>query len=276
VRLEPVTSPAGHGYAYADSRRLKQVMINLVVNAIKYNRAGGTVRVAVGPGEGARVRIAVTDTGHGLDAASIGRLFMPFERLDAAAAGIDGIGLGLALSRNLIDAMEGAIGVESTPGSGSTFWVELARGDSVVVPEHPADIAPALATRSYDGERRLLYIEDTLANVRLIEAILLARPGIRLLPAMQGGVGLDLAREHRPDLILLDVHLPDLDGHEVLARLRRDPATTAIPVVVLSADATESQRARLLASGASGYLTKPIDVTRLLETLDEHLSAVAR
>ncbi len=231
VVLARPTSPGGHGYVHADSQRLKQVMINLVVNAIKYNRRGGSVRIAIAPAEGGRIRIAVSDTGRGIDAASLERLFVPFERLDAATTGIDGVGLGLALSRNLIDAMHGSIGVKSTPGAGSTFWVELAAGDHAAVLDPPDDASPALATREYDGERRVLYIEDTLANVQLIEAILLSRPSVRLLPAMQGQLGLDLAREHLPDLILLDIHLPDIAGQEVLARLQRDEATRDIPVV---------------------------------------------
>ncbi len=267
VTLEPVSSPGGHGYAFADSRRLKQVMINLVVNAIKYNRRGGTVSIAIRPTGEDRLQIRVTDTGRGIDPAHADRLFVPFERLDAAGSGIEGIGLGLALSRNLIEAMHGTMGVESELGTGSTFHVELARGDAAEVldtPETPA----VLSERRYAGPRSVLYIEDTLANVRLIESILLSRPSIELLPAMQGQLGLDLARENHPDLVLLDVHLPDIDGEEVLARLKRDPATREIPVVVLSADATATQSAKLVEAGASAYLTKPIDVTGLLNTLD--------
>lgn len=273
VKLSPVTSPGGHGYAFADSRRLKQVMINLVVNAIKYNRRGGTVTIAIGPGTAAddRVRIEVTDTGHGLSEAAQGKLFVPFERLDAADSGIDGVGLGLALSRNLVEAMRGTIGVTSAVGTGSTFWIELERGDAVTVAHDDGGPRAALAERAYGGLRRVLYVEDTLANIRLIEAILQARPDVELLPAMQGRLGLELAREHAPDLILLDIHLPDLDGDEVLARLKDDPHTQDIPVVILSADATDAQTKRLLAAGAAAYLTKPIEVGRLLETLDRHL-----
>jgi signal transduction histidine kinase/ActR/RegA family two-component response regulator len=276
ITLEPVTSPGGHGYAFADSRRLKQVMINLVVNAIKYNRRGGSVQIRVGPG-GAQeelIRIAVTDTGHGMRADAVAKLFVPFERLDAAESGIEGIGLGLALSRNLVETMRGQIGVDSVPGQGSTFWVELARGDEVTLADASGGAVATLATREYSGARRVLYVEDTLANIRLIEAILHARPQVELLPAMQGQLGLDLAREHLPDLILLDIHLPDLDGDEVLARLQADPATREIPTVVLSADATDKQKTRLLEAGAVAYLTKPIDVARLLETLDQHLTGV--
>lgn len=274
VTLEPVTSPGGHGYAFADSRRLKQVMINLIVNAIKYNRRGGTVKVAIGPGdEPDRVKIQVADTGCGIDSSSQTKLFVPFERLDAADSGIDGVGLGLALSLNLVEAMRGTMGVTSVLGTGSTFWVELARGDEVTIPDPEGDVRAALTERSYGGARRVLYVEDTLANIRLIEAILGARPDVELIPAMQGQLGLELAREHVPDLILLDVHLPDLDGDEVLARLQGDDLTHGIPVVILSADATEQQTKRLITAGAAAYLTKPIDVTRLLETLDRHLAA---
>ena len=272
VTLEPVSSPGGHGYAFADSRRLKQVMINLVVNAIKYNQRGGTVSIAIRPAGDDRLQIRVTDTGRGIDPAHADKLFVPFERLGAAGSGIEGIGLGLALSRNLIEAMHGTMGVESELGTGSTFHVELARGDAAEVldtPETPA----ALSERVYAGPRSVLYIEDTLANVRLIESILLSRPSIELLPAMQGQLGLDLARDNHPDLVLLDIHLPDIDGEEVLARLKRDPATRSIPVVVLSADATATQSAKLVEAGASAYLTKPIDVTGLLNTLDRHLAS---
>lgn len=274
VTIEPVTSPGGHGYVFADSRRLKQVMINLIVNAIKYNRRGGTVRIAIFPGGDGRVRIQVTDTGHGIGEDAQAKLFVPFERLDAADSGIDGVGLGLALSRNLVEAMRGSIGVTSTVGEGSTFWIELDRGDAVAVAVADGGSAAALAERLYGEERRVLYVEDTLANIRLIEAILHARPDVSLLPAMQGRLGLELAREHLPDLILLDIHLPDLDGDEVLARLQADESTRAIPVIVLSADATETQTRRLLAAGADAYLTKPIEVGRLLETLDRHLASV--
>jgi CheY-like chemotaxis protein len=274
VTLEPVTSPGGHGYVFADSRRLKQVMINLVVNAIKYNRRGGTVHIAIGPGADGLVRIEVNDTGHGITPEAVEKLFVPFERLDAAESGIDGIGLGLALSRNLVEAMHGELGVRSVPGAGSTFWLELARGDEVTLADAPGGAVSTLATQEYDRPRRVLYVEDTLANIRLIEAILHARPQVELLPAMQGRLGLDLAREHLPDLILLDIHLPDLDGDEVLARLKADPLTRAIPTVILSAEAAETQRKRLLAAGAAAYLTKPIDVALLLETLDAHLAGV--
>jgi PAS domain S-box-containing protein len=262
----------GNGYVFADNQRLKQVLINLIANAIKYNRRGGEVRVAVESADSERVRISVSDTGPGLDKASVEKLFVPFERLDAAVSGIDGTGLGLAVSRSLIEAMGGTIAASSTPGVGSVFSVELDRSEAVAVEMPAGDDDPLLAVREYaGGERRLLYIEDTVANVQVIEGILERRPSVRLIPAMLGRLGLDLARENHPHLILLDLHLPDLSGEQVLAALRKDEATRDIPVAILSADATRD-RAQFLAAGTQAYLTKPIDLRRLLEIFDQFLA----
>jgi CheY-like chemotaxis protein/two-component sensor histidine kinase len=261
----------GSGYVRADSQRLKQVLINLLSNAVKYNRDGGEVRVSVEAVGSDRIHIAVSDTGPGIDSDSLGKLFTPFERLNAAAD-VQGTGLGLALSRSLVEAMGGTLEVESAPGEGSTFTVELARGEPVAVAEAGTDERELIAERSYGGERRLLYIEDTVANLRLIEEILRSRPSIKLLPAGMGRLGLELAAEHRPDMILLDLHLPDIGGEEVLARLREEERTREIPVVILSADATERSRAPLLENGARGYLTKPIRVRDLLAVVDEFLA----
>jgi signal transduction histidine kinase len=261
----------GSGYVRADSQRLKQVLINLLSNAVKYNREGGDVRISVDAAGSDQMRIAVADTGPGIARESVAKLFTPFERLDCGPD-IQGTGLGLAVSRSLVNAMGGSIEVESTPGQGSTFTVELARGEPVAVAATDGDERQLVAERSYDGERRLLYIEDTVANVELIEEILQSRPSVKLLPAGMGLLGVELAAEHTPDLILLDLHLPDIDGDEVLARLREDERTRDIPVVILSADATERSRAPLLDDGASAYLTKPIGVRDLLEVVDTYLA----
>jgi len=173
----------------------------------------------------------------------------------------------------LIEAMGGTIGAASTVGVGSEFFVELDRGEPLAVEEPDTEDEPLLAVQSYDGERRLLYVEDTVANVQVLEGILERRPSIRLIPAMLGRLGLDLAREHRPHLVLLDLHLPDLPGEQVLAELQADETTRDIPVVILSADATRD-RAQFVASGAHAYLTKPIDLLRLLEVLDRFLAEV--
>jgi signal transduction histidine kinase/ActR/RegA family two-component response regulator len=267
---DPVLAP-GSGYAIADAERLKQVLTNLVVNAIKYNRPEGEVTIEVEAASEERIRISVTDTGMGIPEDAIGRLFVPFERLDAALSDVEGIGLGLALSRSLVEAMGGSIGVESTVGAGSRFWCELLSGEPAVV-ERARGEFPLLAIREYAEQRTLLYIEDTVTNVRLVEEILRRRPSVRLDAAMLGELGLELARSRSPDLILLDLHLPDLGGEQVLERLRAEAATREIPVVVLSADATGRQREPLLAAGALDYLTKPIEVRALLEVIDRVLA----
>jgi signal transduction histidine kinase/CheY-like chemotaxis protein len=272
VTLYEPESLASAGYVVADPQRLKQVVINLLSNGIKYNRAGGEVRVGVQPVGNDRIRITVTDTGPGIPEASLRRLFVPFDRLDAASTGIEGTGLGLALSRNLVEAMNGKLSVDSTVGTGSTFWMELLSGEAAAVERPRREDAALTAPRAYSTERSLLYVEDTVANVRLIEDVLERRPSVHLMPAMLGQLGLELAREHRPDLILLDLHLPDLGGEEVLSQLRQDDATRDIPVVVLSADATRRHLDQVMALGARGYLTKPIGVHRLLEVVDEHLA----
>jgi signal transduction histidine kinase/ActR/RegA family two-component response regulator len=260
------------GYVRADNQRLKQVLINLLSNAVKYNREGGEVRISVEAAGSDRMRIAVSDTGPGIDAGSLARLFTPFERLDAGAD-VQGTGLGLALSRSLVEAMGGRIEVESELGKGSTFTVELGRGEPAAVEAATEEERELVAERSYDGERRLLYIEDTVANLRLVEEILESRPSVKLLPAGMGRLGLELAVEHRPDLILLDLHLPDIDGEQVLVGLRADERTRDIPVVVLSADATQRAREPVLQDGARAYLTKPIGVRELLEVVDEYLQS---
>jgi len=273
VLHEPVFDRGVTGYALADRQRLTQVIINLVSNAIKYNRPDGEVWVRVtAAGEG-RTRVSVSDTGPGIEAELLPKLFTPFERLGAAASGIEGTGLGLALSRRLVESMGGAVGVESSPGAGSTFRVELDGAEPAAVePNDPADEG-VLATREYPDERRVLYIEDVVANIHLVEEILGRRPGVRLLPAMLGRLGVELARDHRPHLILLDLHLPDMSGADVLAALRRERSTRDIPVVVLTADATRRELDRLTRLGARAYLTKPIGIRRLLEVVDELTAA---
>jgi len=263
---------AAAAYVLADRQRLTQVVINLISNAIKYNRHRGTVTVEAEEDEG-RIRVSVADTGAGIDPDQLPRLFTPFDRLDAAASGIAGTGLGLALSRRLVEAMGGRIGVRSRRGVGTTFWLELAIARPAAVDAAEAITEDLLATREYASELRVLYIEDVVANVRLVEEIFARRPSIRLIPAMQGQLGIELARDHHPHLIFLDLHLPDITGADVLAALRRDAATRAIPVVVLTADATRRELDRLKRLGARSYESKPIGMRRLLELVDEHAPA---
>ena len=256
----------------ADHQRLKQVMLNLLSNAVKYNREGGTVTVRCIEGDGRRLRVEVSDDGPGIRPEFMQRLFVPFDRLGAEATGVEGTGLGLALSKGLIEAMGGTLGADSALGRGSTFFIELPLATTVATSADGELEAEDLAISAPADSYMLLYIEDNLANLKLIEGALNRRPGLTLLTAMQGSVGLDLARKHRPDLILLDLHLPDVPGHELLRHLQADPTTRAIPVIVISADATPGQVQNLLAAGAHAYLTKPIDVSRFFQLVDGALA----
>ena len=254
----------------ADPQHLKQVLVNLLSNAIKYNHAGGTVTVDCDE-EAGRVRLRVTDTGSGIAPELFDRLFAPFDRLDADAKGIEGTGLGLALSKGLMEAIGGSLGVESEPGKGSTFWLELPLATtSANFADADRDAAPQ-DDATTDVAATVLYVEDNVGNVRLLERLLVHRPNIRLLTTLEGSVGVELARQHRPDLILLDVHMPDLSGFEVLELLRADEQTASIPVVMLSADASHEQIQRFRDAGARDYLTKPLDLQHFLSQLDVYL-----
>jgi signal transduction histidine kinase len=253
-------------HVLADRQRLLQILLNFFSNAIKYSgpdQAVSLMCVALADG---MIRISVRDQGEGISPEEIDKLFIPFERLGASKSRTQGVGLGLAISKRLVELMGGKIGVESTVGEGSTFWVELPVAESPIEPfarTEPPGIARAAADRLYT----VLYIEDNLVNLKLVERIIGLRFELRMLAAMQGSRGLELARQHQPDLILLDLHLPDIDGGEVLRRLKAAPETRAIPVVMLSADGTAGQRERFLAAGARAYLTKPLDVRKFLEVI---------
>ena len=266
-------SAASEQYVLADAQRVKQVLLNLLSNAIKYNREGGTVTLSYSAPAPGRLRFKVNDTGRGIPPDGLERLFAPFERLGAEQTGIEGTGLGLALSKRLVEAMGGMLGAESTLGQGSTFWMELAVAESPVkqlARDDPGVPAPPRGNRSSQAGI-VLYVEDNLSNVQLIKRLLVHRPEVRLLPIMQGQLALDLASQHNPDLILLDLQLPDIPGDEVLRRLRETPETRHIPVIVISADATPGQIERLRLAGAWQYLTKPLDVKKFLSLLDEAL-----
>jgi len=301
IRLDFTLTDAVTPFVLADRQRFKQVLLNILANAVKYNSVGGAVTVsweetggealidgmAAGPvsrqhdgttsspelaSSPRLLRIRITDTGPGIPAASMDRLFVPFDRLDAEHSEVQGTGLGLALSQRLMQAMGGTIGVASTVGQGTTFWVELPR---VASPLHLAQStlsngagASQSLQEAIHQRKTVLYIEDNLSNLSLIEHLIEKQPQIRLITALQGQLGLDLAQEHHPDLILLDLHLPDLPGWEVLARLQASAATRDIPVVVVSADATPQQIKRLMEAGVRAYLTKPLDVRQFFAILE--------
>ncbi|QPF76297.1 PAS domain S-box protein [Roseateles sp. DAIF2] len=259
---------------WADPVRLKQVLLNLLSNAVKYNRPRGRVSLAsrvVEDRHGARLRLTVADQGPGLSPAQMARLFVPFERLDADRAAIEGTGIGLAIAKRLVELMEGRVGVDSRPGEGCEFWVELplAPPAQALPAPQPALTASACdADGAANGALSLLCIEDNPANLLLVESILALRPGVELLKALGPAQGLSLARERAPALVLLDINLPEMDGYEVLRRLRADPATRALPVVAVSANAKAEDLARGRAAGFDDYLTKPLDVARLLALVD--------
>jgi protein-histidine pros-kinase len=257
-------------HVLADRQRIRQVLLNLLTNAVKYNREAGSVTLACEPVTPGTLRISVSDTGPGIANDKLSRVFTPFDRLDAEQGDVEGTGLGLALSKGLVEAMGGSIGVDSTPGVGSTFWIDLPQTESWLDREELQSTGidqPSLAQA-----RTVLYIEDNVASAQLMERIFSRWPDVKLISAMQGRMGLELARQHLPDLILLDLHLPDIQGLEVLQKLREDPATRHIPVVVTSADATPGQIARLRAAGADEYLTKPLDIPAFSERVRELLA----
>ncbi|NMI00992.1 PAS domain-containing sensor histidine kinase [Pseudonocardia acidicola] len=260
-------------FVLADYQRLKQVLLNLLMNAVKYNRRGGLVTVSIETSAD-RARIRVMDTGLGMDSADIERIFLPFERLSPNPAQPDeGTGLGLALARSMIGLMGGTLGVERTvKGRGSVFYVELpttSGPDTDLGADRTAagDCLPVGAPDLDLSACRILYIEDNAANLELVRQVLDRAGEPRLISAMEGRLGVELAMSHRPDVILLDLHLPDIDGEEVLARLRTERRTRDIPVVILSADAIPAQEQRLLRAGAAGYITKPFAVEHFLGVL---------
>jgi len=276
----------------ADQQRIKQVLLNLLSNAVKYNRPNGVVHLyfevqrEVQKGEGVlalpleaqSLRIFVEDTGPGIEAEKMEQLFVAFERLQSADRAIEGTGLGLALSKRLVELMDGTIGVESVPGKGSSFWIELPLADAMDESEgcDGATAEPSTSACEPVATRRVLYIEDNLPNLRLVERILSRHPGVELMSAMNGTLGLDLARQHYPDLVLLDLHLPGLSGDDILRSLQGDAATADIPIVVISADATPGHIERVLAGGARHYLTKPLDVRQFVAVLDDVLASSER
>jgi PAS domain S-box-containing protein len=264
--IEIIDQCGGTSHVRADPQHLRQALVNLLSNAIKYNHEGGTVTLTCDEDAG-RVRLRVTDTGPGVEPQLHERLFAPFDRLDAESKGIEGTGLGLALSKGLMEAIGGSLGVESALGTGSTFWLELPLATtSADFPE-----AEGQSKTNADVSATVLYIEDNVGNVRLLERLLAHRPNVRLITTLEGRIGVDLARQHVPDLILLDVHMPDLSGYEVLELLRDDVRTASIPVVMLSADASHEQIQRFRDLGVRDYLTKPLDLQYFLTQFDDYL-----
>ena len=255
-------------YVHADRTRLKQILINFLSNSIKYNRAQGTVEVQYAASAPGRIRISIKDTGPGLPPEKVAQLFQPFNRLGQEAGGEEGTGIGLVVAKQLIELMGGVVGVESAVGKGSVFWFELmaaAKPQGIV--ENDGSKAPQVHVQSQAPVRTLLYVEDNPANLELVEQIIARRPGLRLLSAATGKLGIELARTTQPEVILMDINLPDINGIEVMSILRNNPSTAHIPIVAISANAMPDDIKKGLQAGFFRYITKPIKVKEFMETL---------
>jgi signal transduction histidine kinase/ActR/RegA family two-component response regulator len=253
----------------ADRTRVKQVLINLLFNAIKYNRPGGAVSVECRPAPPASIRISVRDTGAGLSREQVAQLFEPFNRLGQEAGAEEGTGIGLVVTKRLVELMGGVIGVDSVVGEGSVFWIEMAltSAPQLVFPQAERSLVrPQLP----DGTllRTLLYVEDNPANLELVEQLIARRPDLRLLTAPDGDLGMALAREYQPEVILMDINLPGISGMQAMKILRADPSTAHIPIIALSANAVPGDVEESLQAGFFNYLTKPIRVQPFMDALD--------
>jgi CheY-like chemotaxis protein len=250
----------------ADRQRLKQILLNLLSNAVKYNQKDGSITLTIEEQDEA-VRVCVSDTGYGIAPEFIHRLGTPFDRLGATNSGIEGTGVGLAVTKRLAVAMNTELCVSSELGVGTQFWIDLPRTRD---PHYSAEVHHEMEESDRLSTRMVvLYIEDNPSNLQLVQRILGRRPEIRMLSAMQGNLGCELARFHCPDLILLDMHLPDMSGYDVLKQLQENVTTSNIPVIVLSADATAGQMRRAVMAGARSYLPKPLVVREFFRSLDE-------
>jgi PAS domain S-box-containing protein len=257
-------------YVHADTIRLKQVMINLLTNAIKYNRVDGSVVVQCMLSGADRVRISIQDTGQGLTQEQVAQLFQPFNRLGQETSGIGGSGIGLVVSKQLVELMGGTIGVESNVGVGSLFWFELAASNAPeLVTESIVKIGPDEPDPvAFPLQRTLLYVEDNPANLLLIEELIKRRSYLKLLTAIDGYLGCQMAQTYQPDVIMLDINLPGISGFDALKLLRENPATAHIPVIAISANAKPRDIEKGVEAGFFRYLTKPIKIDEFMDALD--------
>jgi signal transduction histidine kinase/ActR/RegA family two-component response regulator len=260
-------------FVKADRTRIKQVLINLLFNAIKYNRPGGTVVVEYALQLPSTIRISVRDTGPGLAAEQVAQLFQPFNRLGRETGVEEGTGIGLVVTKRLVELMGGTIGVDSVLAEGSTFWIEmnLTSAPRLAILE-TGQVAPAQpALPDSLPQRTLLYVEDNPANLELVEQLIARRPDLRLLSAPDADLGIEFARAYQPEVILMDINLPGISGIEALKILRTDPSTAHIPVIALSANAVPRDIEKALNAGFFNYLTKPIKVDEFMLALDAAL-----
>ena len=263
-------------YVLADRIRLKQVLINLLMNAIKYNRRGGVVLVDFSVESASTLRIHVRDSGVGMSVTQLAQLFQPFNRLGRESSGEEGTGIGLVVTKRLVELMGGKIGVESTPGAGSVFWIEL---QLTARPQSAGDALENLPTSALDGafesshsQYTVLYVEDNPANLALVEQIIARRKDVRFLSAADASIGIAFARSHLPDVVLMDIHLPGISGLEAMKILRTDPRTAHIPVIALSANVVPCDIQKGIEAGFMDYITKPIMVNTFMRVLNAALA----
>ena len=278
--IEPQAQKRGIGMTFprfeipyfvkADRTRVKQVLINLLFNAIKYNRPGGAVAVECVLSPPGSIRISVRDTGAGLAPEQLAQLFQPFNRLGKEAGAEEGTGIGLVVTKRLVELMGGTIGVDSAVGVGSVFWIELSLTTAPLLAVREAERAALERPQLPDGTplRTLLYVEDNPANLELVEQLIARRPDLRLLSAANGSLAVEFARVYLPEVILMDINLPGISGIEAMRILRADPTTAHIPIIALSANAVPRDIERALEAGFFNYLTKPIKVNQFMDALD--------
>jgi len=275
AQIEPIASKRGIKVAtninarlvvLANSAHLKDVLLNFLGNAVKYNRENGEIQVSCAPADGNRLRISVRDTGRGIATEALPRLFKAFERVESAYDGIDGLGIGLALSKKLVDAMHGQIGATSTLNGGSTFWIELPEAINkfaVTPPRTPVE----------NARWKILYIEDNASNLRLVQKIVSMRDNLEMIGTETAELGLEIAQNQHPALILIDINLPGMNGFEAARLLRENPITRTIPLIAITANAMPRDVERGKAAGFDDYLVKPLDISLFLKTLDRCLAA---
>jgi CheY-like chemotaxis protein/anti-sigma regulatory factor (Ser/Thr protein kinase) len=251
-----------------DATRVKQILTNLLTNAVKYNVKNGRIHIEARRVD-ERVKISVTDSGLGMTPEQVKNLFQPFNRLGRDRSAVEGTGIGLVISQRLAELMGGRLKVRSTPLQGTTFTLSLRALSEMDIAPAKADLVPLIAPEY--NQRLIHYVEDNETNVEVMRGILSLRPQIKLSVSYTGQEGLDSIRLEQPNVVLLDMHLPDMNGMQVLNELQADPATAAIPVIIVSADAITSQISDLLEAGAVRYLTKPVSVTELLAAVDAEL-----
>ncbi len=269
VHLAVAPLSAGLPRVRADRTRFVQIVMNFTTNAIKYDHPGGSVTVSVRPSPERRLRVIVSDTGMGIPLDKQDRLFQPFQRAGQETGPIEGTGIGLVISKRLAELMSGRVGFHSTPGKGSEFWVELP-AEPISLEVHAASDRGERGPRLGDDRHRLvLYVEDNPANVSFMRDVLGDFEGVELTTAPTAEMGIELALGRRPDLVIMDINLPGMNGTEALARIREEPSIATVPVIALTAAASERERRRGLEAGFSRYLTKPVQVDELLAALED-------